>query len=67
MLRSTFTTLGRGPGAKLEECALNMVQNGQRKYAAAKDAQIMLRKEERASSMGQRSNDAAAKDAQIKL
>ena len=43
---------------------------GQRsKYAAVKDAQIMLRKEECALDMGQRlsANYAAVKDAQIKL
>ena len=32
-----------------------------------KDAQIKLKKEECASGMGQRSNDAAVNDAQIKL
>ena len=41
---------------------------GQRSnYAAVKDVQIKLRKEECALGMEQRSNDAAVKDAQIKL
>ena len=35
--------------------------------AALKDAQVLLRREECAESMGQRSNDATATDAQIKL
>jgi hypothetical protein len=35
-------------------------------YAAVKDAQILLNKEECASGMEQRSNDAAAKDVQVK-
>jgi|SaaInl74LU_5_DNA_1037368.scaffolds.fasta_scaffold108154_1 hypothetical protein len=36
-------------------------------YAAAMDAQTLSSKEECASNMGQRSNDAVKKDAQIKL
>ena len=35
--------------------------------AAAKGAQVKLRREECASSMGQRSNDAAVKDVEIKF
>ena len=41
---------------------------GQRSnYAARKDAQIKLKKEDCASGMGQSTNDVARKDAQIKL
>ena len=36
-------------------------------YAAVKDAQIKLRKEEFALGMGQRSNYAASMDARVKL
>ena len=44
-----------------------MGQRSNSNYAAAKDAQIKLKKEECASGMGQRSNDAAGTGAQIKL
>jgi hypothetical protein len=44
-----------------------MGQRGQRRNAAVKDVQIMLKKEECALSMGQRSSDAAVKDVQIML
>jgi hypothetical protein len=44
-----------------------MEQRGRERNTAVKGVQIKLRKEEYASSMGQGSNDAAVKDAQIKL
>ena len=38
-----------------EECVSGMGQHGQRRNATVKDAQILLRREEVASSMGHRS------------
>ena len=47
------------------ECALNMGQRSH--YGAAKDEQLMLRKEECTPSTAQRPKDAAVMDVQIKL
>ncbi len=49
-----------------EECVGDMVQRLNANDAALGDAQIMLRKEECALGMGQRSNFAALQDAKIK-